>query len=319
MRSKPSHAFEKFLASLNAPSQYQDRHYDPSWLRLADPAERESGIDLLVERVRTADDSLAARALAELGCRRALPDLTSLAQRLQGTGAAPTVHVALLRIDPSPVNLAHVMADAQRGERESLHALADSGEPDARLGLIAIMENKDASLRSLAFEGLVKAWGLQALRGDSLSPLNALETQLASNQAALRAVAVQRIRSIDGALSQGHSAAELGLPFDGSGDEAFQNLVSHSIRDDAPLPAALHTATGHAREWLEALMAVRLDPDIRDPRAARLLGELDASWSVPVLQAAILGAPAEHPFVSAVREAVARLQTPDRGRSGDGP
>jgi HEAT repeat protein len=277
-----SEMFETFLAGVNTPISFNrdviDEIPNIGALRLLDGEERVEAEDILIAMLAK-NDGRAADALADVGCRRAIPALT----RATTETAAPAMRVsaarALLNLGshagrPALVQLlrTHVGSDITRGSAAEL--LAEFPNPDKEFLLEVVLTDPHPSVRSSAFDAVLTVWGLD---NDDLRQgevLLSIGGRVMSSLSTVRNEALAELRTILARLDAGETAAGLGLLWRADMRiKPLRRFIAAFDRDTLNYPVdGVRDLTGRERTLLENLVLLRLHADRRAVRAAGMLG-----------------------------------------------
>jgi len=307
---------QQFLDSLAGWPPRQERYDTGALCRMA-PADRTAAEEVLLERTRGGDPR-AALTLSALGTSRALPELEALAATPGRMGACARRAVLELRRDDGAA--AAVAADLDSGsmyERlAAVESLAGHGGSIARRALDRGLDDADPAVRWQSGNRLIELLGLASLRGgagglvEPMAPLERLSSLLLADLAALHRHAAAALREIAAARDEGASAEELDLAYRAGPDPRFRRMLGDTVGDtSAAIPVdAIRGAGDHDRAFAEALLALRLQPTVRDLRAPPALADLEAGWTIPALEESAVGLPAHADFAVAATSALARLR-----------
>jgi hypothetical protein len=277
-----SEMFDRFLAGVHTPITFNRDVIDEiphiGALRLLDGEERTEAEDILIAMLAN-NDGRAARALADVGCRRAIPALRTATTDV----AAPAMRVsaarALLNLGshagrPALERLLrdHVGSDTTRGSAAEL--LAEFPNPDKEFLLEVVLTDPHPAVRSSAFDAVLVVWGLASddLRwGEVLLNIGG---RVMSSLSTVRNEAVAELRTILARLDAGETAEQLGLLRQTSArTKPLRRFVAAFDRDTLNYPVdGLLDLTGRERILVENFVLVRLHLDRRAVRAAGVLG-----------------------------------------------
>jgi HEAT repeat protein len=277
-----SEMFERFLAGVNTPITFNRDVIDEiphvGALRLLDGDERIEAENILIAMLAN-NDGRAARALADVGCRRAIPALTTATTET----AAPSMRVsaarALLALGsragrPALELLlrAHIGSDFTRGAAAEL--LAEFPNPDKEFLLEVVLTDPHHSVRSAAYDAVLTVCGLA---GDDLrwgEVLLNIGGRVMSSLSTVRNEALAELRTILARLDAGETAEQLGLLWQTSTrSKPLRRFVAAFDRDTLNYPVhGLLDVTGRERTLVENFLLVWLHLDRRAVRAAGVLG-----------------------------------------------
>lgn len=281
MADLPSEMFHRFVASVHAPLTAANREqYDLDALAAMTADEKAAVVELLVERLNVGDGR-AASSLAAIGS----PAATGALVRSLATPVPALVRVecarALARLgDPrAETPLVDVLRGADAHARKyAANALQLVHTKTAEQALVDALEDADAGVRGNAFGALVVARGLKAFDGSYRDPIGLTYPLLGSPIAAVRAIAVARVRVLLKRLDAGEAPTQLGLsPIDDSHGPTERWMASLRSQDppwaeDLALDA-LDAMGERERGWAEDVLLGYLHLDPRAARAAAHSGD----------------------------------------------
>lgn len=285
-----SPTFQHFLGRLDAPPWEGPHPHDRvevvpylEALGLLRGDERVEAEDILIAKL-TGNDHIAAKALAEVRCARAVPAL------IQATAATATPHMrvtaarALLRLRdtsgrPALVEVLRTHAGDDMTRSAAVELLGEFPHPDTDFLLEVAATDPACRVRSSAFDTALVVHGLatEHTRYDEVmrsEVLLSIAGRVLSSLTTVRREACGELRVLLDRWEAGATREELGLTWQLSErDEAFQRLIDNfeSTRQDWPLDG-LVDRTGRERVLLENLVLLRLAEDHRAVRAAAVLG-----------------------------------------------
>lgn len=321
-------ALERFVASFDTASPTEET-FDLGLIADAPAEVVRAAEDALMERAEDYYDPQAVATLVALGTTRARPVLERLTRVSGPVGEA--ARRGLHALFPSAETTRAVAGDAAfagstMGRFAAVHALSLQGQgsddqrAEARIALRAALADPDPLVRAQALDGLVRLYDLTDFETNAdksdvelRSPLRRMRLLLTSSLATLARLGAAEITGVLDRLDAGDSPDAAGLRYRGGAPDAFRRTLGTAVaaRGQALPLDDIRAAGDHDRAWAETLLAVRLAPGIRDPRAPAALAALDARWTLPALEAVAgeLGDldPA-HPFAAAVADAVDRLR-----------
>lgn len=286
-----SSLFERFLAEVNAPLRFTRDELDElpgvGALRMLEGEERVEAEDILIARLPTGDGRVA-KALAEVGCVRAIPAL------IEATGetALPIMRVfaarALLRLGNQSgraalVAMLRTRAGGARDRGRAVQLLAEFPNPDKELLLEVASTDPDRSVRSSGVDAVLTVWGLTDEATMWSETLLSIGGRLLSTLSSVRQEALVELRGILTRLDAGETAEDLGLTWDA--DREAEPLYSfiESLESTEPdlAVAGLENLTGRERTLVENLVLLHLD---RDHRAVRAAGRLSVHRAIEPLR-----------------------------------
>lgn len=277
-----SELFEMFLAGVNTPISFNrdviDEIPNIGALRLLDGEERVEAEDILIAMLAK-NDGRAANALADVGCRRAIPALTRATTAAAPPGMRVFAAAALLKLGsqagrPALVRMlrTHDGDSLDRGMAANL--LTEFPDPDKELLLETALSDPDGSVRSAATNAALAVWGLNnqdMLHGEVLLSIRG---RMWSSLSTVRNEALAELRTILARLDAGETAERLGLLWRADMRiKPLRRLVAALDRDTMNYPVdGLRDLTGRERTLVENLVLLRLHEDRRAVRAAGVLG-----------------------------------------------
>jgi HEAT repeat protein len=274
--------FKRFVAEVNAPLRFRRDEIDElpgvRLLPMLEGEERIAAEDILIAKLAK-DDGRAANALAEYGCVRAIPALTTAANE----SASPLMRVfaarALLELgnESGRAALADMLRNPtdHKGERAlAVTVLAEFPNPDKQLLLEVALFDPHPSVRSSAVDAVLTVWGLgdrATSRGDVLL---GVAGRMMSTLRSVRQEAFDQLRQILARIDAGETAEELGLTWRADREKEPLHSFDESLESDEPdFPTAgLEDLTGRERTLVEDIVILYLDQDRRAVRAAGRLG-----------------------------------------------
>jgi hypothetical protein len=287
---------DQLLQQLADPSglAWNEETYDLALARLLPAADRATYIARLIPAAEQGD-SHAILTLGNLDAQEAVPALQAIAH-----GQAAWASVARRAL----VLLGHGGEVVDAIARDAVHAgrkltrvaavmdLGKIGGPGAIAALEQALADADATVRMLAFDSLVAAFGLDRwMRGPDgqhhkTTQLELIKDFLACDLAAFVRIGVGEMRAITQRLAAGDDPVAIGLTWiDDPAPEVSQRILQAIVDRDAAYPVAeIAKLTGVPRRWAEAALAMRLEQGEPDPRVIDALVTLAARWTVPVLE-----------------------------------
>lgn len=320
-------ALKRFVASFDTASPTEET-FDLGLIADAPAEVVHAAEDALMERAEDYYDPQAVATLVALGTTRARPVLDRLARVSGPVGEA--ARRGLHALFPSAETTRAVAGDAAfagstMGRFAAVHALSLQGQgsddqrAEARIALRAALGDPDPLVRAQALDGLVRLYDLAGFEANAdksdvelRSPLRRMRLLLTSSLATLARLGAAEITGVLDRLDAGDSPDAAGLRYGGAPD-AFRRTLGAAVaaRGQALPLDDIRAAGDHDRAWAETLLAVRLAPGIRDPRAPAALAALDARWTLPALEA-VAGSLGDldpaHPFAAAVADAIDHLR-----------
>ena len=307
-------SLQEFVASLDDAGPRDEVYNTYALARLAG-ADRQAAEDLLIQRAQDGDRR-AALTLGVAGVTRALPTLEALAANtLDGSSTARRAVLLLRPDDAAAQAVAGDLDSPSMYERiAAVEALAKHGGPVARRGLDRALDDTDSGVRRLASERFVEVLGLHALRHSTsepdetepAAPLESLCWLMSSDVPSLHRYGAAELRRVAAAIDAGQTPASLDLVYRPGPDPDWRDDFSAALSDDkAPIPIdKIRSFSEHERRFAEFVLALRLDPSVRDPRSPGALMALGADWARPAIIESAEGLPPSHPFAAAVAAAV---------------
>lgn len=304
---------DALLSQLDDPSglAWNEETYDLARARHLDARERAAYVERLLEHAEKGDRR-AILTLGELDAAEAIAPLLKLSGA-QGA-AASFARRALVRLGRGQEVVSEIAGDALRGPSPTVRAaavinLGRIGGAAAFAALDAALDDPDAVVRQLAYEGLVRLFGLERYtlgpRGtrELRTPLERMKLLIGSDLAALKQIGATELRDALQRLRSGATPDQAGLVWHETMPAPLRHGLGPALFDDTvALPVDdLLKVDGPDRRWAEALIAIALERE--DPRAPDALARLAATWTLPALDAAATRATPGEPFHDAVEAA----------------
>lgn len=287
-------SLDLLLKQISDPSElsWKDETYDLALARDLTAAERTTFLSRLIDAARK-DDQRAVLTLGHIGAVETLPALLPLAKAKNPMAATARRAVVLLGHGNEVV--AEIAADAVHSpaKMERVAAVMDLpkvGGPVAIDALEQALADREFEVRELAWQGLVAVLGLDPLlrspdgKRELMTHVELLSVWLGSQLAALMKMGVDGMRELTAKLRGGATPASLGIKWiPNPAPETFTKIRLALFDTDAQFPVdEIERLTGSPRQWAETMILMRLEhQDVRVPGA---LDQLDAAWTVPVLQ-----------------------------------
>ena len=292
MAAKPrSKWFRKFVDSVRAPMAWTDtdEYSGADALHLLEGDERTEAEDILLERL-THDDGRAARALADIGCKRAIDPLRDRLQAsvpaLMRVAAALALH--RLGDDSGRAAAIEVLGAGNQFEQMSaMSVLGFLGGVEAERAIERAFDDPQASVRSDAARTLIHLHGLSEFKNGYQQRLGLLQNRLSSPLATVRADARAELHEIFDRHRRGESPEQLGLTW--RADDEHEPILSFvksmqgrepPWQDDFAVDAVAQL-TGRERTWAEDCLWHFLPSD---PRAARAFARLGVTRAIGPLR-----------------------------------
>jgi len=255
-------------------------------------ADRAVYVNKLMETARQGD----THAILTLGHLHADEALAMLRAAAHGTEPwAPTARRALVLLGHGAEVVEAIAADAihapvKMARVAAVLDLPKIGGPIAITALQQALADPDATVRVLAWDGLVEALGLTRLiqnpegKRELTTEVEILRVLLASDLAAFVAMGIAEMRALTDRLRAGESPQSLGIAWSPSpAPEVFTALRLALFDPEAEFPVAeLAPLTGVPRRLAEMMIALRLED--QDARAPEALAALAATWTLPALE-----------------------------------
>jgi HEAT repeat protein len=288
MTASHSAAFQRFLASFEAPGRaFLDQLDTAALLALVEP-ERSEAEDRLLQALAT-DDPRIARALVDLGSTRAIEPLRQTlarTQRGQMRVAAARALFALTRDASAITAIIDVLRSGDRSSREAAASvLRVLPVAEVQPALFAALGDRDASVRGLATSALYALHHLDDIARDYRDPLGVMRMWIVSPLPSVAVLAAEEIRTAVEALARGATVSSLALDHavDDASPAVHRLMASHANEDGLwaeHLDVAAIPASGAERAWAECMLVAWLP---RDFRASLALAELQSKRAVPAL------------------------------------
>jgi HEAT repeat protein len=290
MPKRPS-LFDAFLAGVRAPVTRAnlDEYEDIGALYLLTGDERTAAEDILIDKLRE-DDGRAAKALADIGCTRAIPALAERAAHSEW----PTMRVwaadALLRMGDHSgrAALAEVARTGDWYDRAAaVDLLVEYPGEDTEAVVRAAMTDPNSTTRSSAVSAFLTLRGLGGYDDSSQDLLGNIVGRMCSPLVSVQEEARGELWSVLERRAAGETPEQLGLtePIDVE-SELFRGFVA-SLRDDPTNQAEDYDLTGLAelsgreRKWVEDMLLNYLP---RDPRAIRAVARFGVRRAIEPLR-----------------------------------
>ncbi|HEU4728445.1 MAG TPA: hypothetical protein VFT22_11160 [Kofleriaceae bacterium] len=297
---------------------WNEETYDLALASGLSDAERSTYVAKLIENARRGDTH-AILTLGHLHAGEALPMLQAAARSQDPWAGTARRALVLLGHGAEVVDaIAHdaVHATARMGRVAAVMDLPRIGGATAIAALEQALADADATVRMLAWNGLVEALDLDRwIRSpdgthEKTTHLELLKDFLASDLAAFVRMGVDEMRAITSRLAAGADPASLGLTWiPDPAPEVSDRILQAIVDPDAAYPVdAIARLTGVPRRWAEASLAMRLDQADPDPRVPEALVRLSATWTLPVLEEVARSATISPELRANLTHAVSALQ-----------
>jgi hypothetical protein len=300
----------KFLDSLTHFEVFEDSYDISLWSSLS-LDEQTQAEDALI-RASAQGDARALVTLGYLGVERAAETVQAQTQN-----SSPWVrfaaHRALSRLGGSSEGLIEDVISGDFTIRfGAVMELATTEGEGAEHILIQALEDPDGLVRSQALDSLIERYGLIPMTQDQAghtlleSPLKTLNMRLMADLDPLWQQAAWDAKEIFRKLAAGIHPNDLGLIYIQTAPDNFRAKVRDAFFDeDQPFDTSLiATVRGCDRQCVETFLALQLDPTIRSSRAVEALASLNAKWVLPSLKVSATGLPDDHPYSTAVQNAI---------------
>lgn len=232
--------------------------------------------EILIARL-AADDTRAARELAELRCARAIPVLAERAVWSASAAMRDVAYWALaeLSVDRSLPAVLDRLRDGDVDAR--LQAVFDLGERYGREGQgaleAAVFTDPDPVVRSAALDTLFARLDLLMDAEPFHSVLDFVRRRALSPLPSVRAGAEAELRELIDRWTAGGARRELGLAWRADGEEGPLRDFVHSLYDESHFDyARLSGLTGQERKWVEDVLLSELHHDPEAVHAVAFLG-----------------------------------------------
>jgi|SRR5579883_749983 len=294
-----SNAFDRFVASVNAPlltlDQYDDYALD-ALESISDPQEIEQVEELLLQKLqKSPNDPRTARALAIIHSQRAIEPLKKLLasypfESEYGRVAAAEGLYRLTR-DRSVIGaISGVLRKTVQWERrrDAARALQHVDAPEADEALhAAALDDPNEYVRQQAFVSLLAKHGVKPPFLWFTSRIGILWTLLTSSLRGVRAIAMEELEEILKQIDSGVSEEKLELARDADIKQPvlgrfFKSTTEGGIggRGDVDYQA-FDQLSGFERQWAEEILLLRLD---KFPKFARALARIDDRRAIEPLR-----------------------------------
>jgi HEAT repeat protein len=285
---------DELLQQIEDPSElgWKDETYDLGRARSLSGADRSAYVTKLIENIQEGD-TRAILTLGHLDAKEALPALQDAAKT-----AAPWASVArraLVLLGKGDDEIDVIANDALHapGKMARVAAVMDLtklGGPKAIESLLQALTDSEYEVRLLAWDGLVEILKLDSIvrapvgqRGKG-SVMELLKDFLGSSVAAFVKMGSDEMRALIRQFMAGESPASLDIRWKPNPAPQLTAQMNQAVvNPDATFPIAeIAKLTGLPRRRAEASLALGLEEgDVRVPDA---LVQLDATWTLPVLE-----------------------------------
>jgi len=285
-------SLELLLKQMETPSEvsWKDETYDLALAREVTGNDRKVLLSRLIDAAR-ADDPRAVLTLGYIGAVEALPALLVLAKTETAMSATARRAVVLLGRGNEVLDLIARDATSSVIKMERVAAvmdLAKLGGNRAIDALIAALGDEAFEVRELAWQGLVAVLGLDPLlrspegTRELMTPAELYSVWMGSELPELMKMGVDALRQVMRKARKSASPVDFKwLPC--PAPETFQKIRLALFDTDAAFPIdEIKPLSGSPRQWAETMILLRLEA--QDSRVPQAMVQLDASWTVPVLE-----------------------------------
>ena len=286
-----SEAYDAFLRSLQTGPVQGSLTYDWSAIQAMTESEWKQAEFLLIDQVSIDKDIIAMVTLGEMKSANAVSALERAAKAddVEVRSAALRSLVAITG-DSEHVKRLNSLVGESNGLMSSAfaaHSLAQSDAPEAIIGLLDGLDASFLPTRINSWNGIVEKLQLpDALLNPHQTPIRTEKCKILTPFPSLIKEGATNLRRMLYGLSQGKTAAELGLIYEPGPDPTLLDRVWESY-DTAYTSydlEAIGQLTGHDAAWVRVHLLFNLGQ--RDVRAARAIAALGWTELKPVLEEA---------------------------------